>query len=312
MRSTFENLNQHLFLCVVSFAIFVYSTAFALADDAAVNKYRNYLPNQIDALPDSIKKSELPIMYSQAAATASSPWAQDQFAMQLNILMYNGMADYKSAISSFQKDLGDKPTGELTVWQIFQLNFRSAMQTTSAPSIVHNFMSTKTSDAAFVKGTMTIVDDKIFSPMNFVKLRCFRSDGYCELDELDVQPPKQKDFGYDYSVFWTDVLYYKISIWADDVIQAQYEAPKDSCRSTTMELNFKTKEFYLITKNTGNSCEILGQKLEPLKKPRISQIVDGEKIISLENKRFKDDAFSYLSSEFRQRIQKLQSSNTGQ
>lgn len=301
------------FLCwVVSVLTIIQLTAVAFADDAAVKKYKDYLPMQINALPESIRKSELPIMYSQAAATGSSNWAHDLFAMQLNTLMYNGLGDYQMAVASFQKDLGDKQTGNLTVWQIYQLNYRSTLQNKSAPSIYHSFTSTNTPDAAFVTGTMTIIDDKIAWPMNLVKLRCFKSDSYCTLDEVDIVDPKENEFSQDFSVIWSDPLYYKITTWSDDAIQAQYEAPKDACRSTTMELNFKTKEYYLITKNTGNPCEVLGQKLEHLKKPRISQLVDGEKIFASENENFRQKTFNFLSSEFREKLQKYQSSNAAQ
>ena len=89
-------------------------------------------------------------------------------------------------------------------------------------------------------------------------------------------------------------------------MQAEYEAPSDACRSTTMELNFKTKEFYLITKNAGGNCEVLGQKIDPLKKPRISQIVDGEQIIARENETFRQKTYRMLSSEIRARVESYQ------
>ena len=77
----------------------------ANADDAAIKKYRDYLPEQIKELPEAVQKSELPIMYSQAASTGLSPWARDLFAFQLNKLLYNGLGDYEGAVQSYQKDL---------------------------------------------------------------------------------------------------------------------------------------------------------------------------------------------------------------
>lgn len=254
----------------------------AQADDAAIEKYRNYLPEQIKDLPEAIQKSELPIMYSQAASTGLSPWAKDFFSLQLNTLSYNGIGDFAGAIRSFQRDMGEQPTGILTVWQIFQLNYRSEIQRVSPPSIIHNFISYKTVGSAVVNGTMIIIDDRPAWPINYVKLKCFKDNGYCRLEELDVQPPTEQDWVYDFSVFWADALYYKITNWSEDVVQAEYETVGDTCRTTSLDLNFKTKEFYLITKNTGNDCDVLGQKMEQLKQPRISQIVDGEKIIAAE------------------------------
>lgn len=42
------------------------------ANEAATQKYRNYLPEQIESLPEAERQSEVPIMYSQAAATGLS------------------------------------------------------------------------------------------------------------------------------------------------------------------------------------------------------------------------------------------------
>ncbi|MEQ1520555.1 MAG: hypothetical protein ABL936_04715 [Aestuariivirga sp.] len=278
----------------------------ANADDAAIKKYRDYLPEQIKELPEAVQKSELPIMYGQAASTGLSPWAKDLFSLQLNKLLYNGLGDYEGAVQSYQKDLGDQPTGKLTVWQIFQLNYRSELQSVSPPSLLHNFISGKTPGSAFVFGTMTIVDERPAWPINSVKLNCFKDEGYCRLDELDVQPPTENDWTYNYSIFWTDSLYYKIIRWSEDVVQAEFESSGNACRTTTMDLNFKTKEFYLITKNSGEVCEVLGQKMEQLRKPRISQIVDGEKIIAAELQSFKKKSYLMLSSEFRARVEKYQ------
>lgn len=219
------------------------------------------------------------------------------------------IGDYEGAVQSYQKDLGDQLTGKLTVWQIFQLNYRSELQSVSPPTVLYNFISGKTSGSAFVTGTMIIVDERPAWPINSVKLNCFKDEVYCRLDELDLQPPTENDWIYNFSILWTDALYYKIIRWSEDVVQAEYESSGNACRSTTMDLNFKTKEFYLITKNTGEVCEVLGQKMEQLRKPRISQIVDGEKIIAAELQSFKQKSYSMLSSETRARIEKYQKTN---
>jgi hypothetical protein len=138
-----------------------------------------------------------------------------------------------------------------------------------------------------------------------VRVNCFKNEGYCRLDELDVQPPSEENFVYDFTVFWPDAVYYKITRWSADVVQAEYQPPMgSSCRSTTMDLNFNTKEFYLITKNTSQDCEVFGLKMEPLKKPRISEIVDGKKIIADERQAFSQKTYDMLSSEFRSRLEK--------
>ena len=72
-----------------------------------------------------------------------------------------------------------------------------------------------------------------------------------------------------------------------------------------MNLNFKTKEFYYITRNAGGECEVLGVTLDKLSKPRIAQIVDGSKIIRDEFARIEKAAYDVLASDFRKRVNKL-------
>ena len=72
-----------------------------------------------------------------------------------------------------------------------------------------------------------------------------------------------------------------------------------------MSLNFKTKEFYFITKNAGGKCEFLGTKVDKLPKPRISQIVDGEQIINKEFRKIAKAAYEVLSSDFREKAEKI-------
>ena len=72
-----------------------------------------------------------------------------------------------------------------------------------------------------------------------------------------------------------------------------------------MNLNFKTKEFYYITRNAGGNCEVLGVKFDKLPKPRISQIVDGSNIIREEFAKIEKAAYDVLASDFRKKIAKL-------
>jgi hypothetical protein len=71
-----------------------------------------------------------------------------------------------------------------------------------------------------------------------------------------------------------------------------------------LNLNFKTKEFYFITKNAGGNCEVLGTTFEKLAKPRISQIIKGEKIINVEFEKIRKTAFEFLASDFRRKVEK--------
>ena len=73
-------------------------TGLAYSDDNAVKKFRNFTPQQIQALPDKVKTSELPMMYSFAARTGLAPDAGLLFSMQLNRLMYPAAGNYMAAV----------------------------------------------------------------------------------------------------------------------------------------------------------------------------------------------------------------------
>ena len=51
-----------------------------VADDAEMKKYRNYLPEQILALPEKVRHSDVPMAYTMAANGANSELARYIFA----------------------------------------------------------------------------------------------------------------------------------------------------------------------------------------------------------------------------------------
>jgi hypothetical protein len=74
-----------------------------------------------------------------------------------------------------------------------------------------------------------------------------------------------------------------------------------------LNFNFKTKEFYLITRNAGGDCKlILGGELKRLEKPRIAQIMDGRKVIQDKFLEIEKSAYEALASDFRKRAKEAQ------
>lgn len=278
----------------------------AVADDNAVKKYGKLTPQQLADLPESERSASVPIMYTQAARKGLSQGADLLFAMQLNTLMYEGIHNYEKAVKSFQKDLGEQSTGTLTVWQIHNLEKRSDFQKLATISFPSDYYSTKTDSYATVKGTMMIHDDQIAWPVNHVQLNCYKKDKYCEMRQLYLEFPKDDSWIYNYNVIQDSPQYYEITNWSNDIIDAVPSDPSSTCRVTSFNLNFKTKEFYQITRNGSGDCEILGQEIPKLEKPRIAQIVDGEEIINKEFAALSRKAFSFLSSDFRERVEKLE------
>ena len=97
--------------------------------------------------------------------------------------------------------------------------------------------------------------------------------------------------------------FYDIIRWTENEIEAVPSGSTPAaCRTTSLSLNFKTKEFYQITRNAGGDCEALGVTVEPLDKPRISQLIDGEQIINEEFAKVQQAAFEVLASDFRKQV----------
>lgn len=287
------------------FLLTAFLTSISSADEAAVKKFKDFTPEQIRKLPEKVIQGELPIMYSQAASRGLSEGSELLFGMELNLLMYPGIHDYDRAVRAFQRDLGDQQNGTLTVWQIHNLEQRAAMQKLGRLLFPERFSSTKNDEFASVTGTVIIVDEKIAWPINHVRVRCGRQQNYCEVDQLSISTPSMTSWSQNYYVGLHDTEYYPITRWDSQSIDAGPLVTSGECRTTSLNLNFKTQEFYYVTRNAGGNCESLGIEFEKLSKPRISQIVDGSKIIPGEFSKVEKAAYDLLSSEFRSRVEKL-------
>ena len=149
------------------------------------------------------------------------------------------------------------------------------------------------------------MDDKIAYPINHATVSCTKSDGYCKVDQLDITVPDENSFGQNYIVSELGSDYFRITNWTADTIDAVSEPDSTACRTTTMNLNFKIKEFYQVTRNTGRECDVLGVRLPRLDRPRVVQIVNGAKIIDEEFAKIQKSAFDVFSSEFRSRVDKI-------
>ena len=283
----------------------VFIATFAFADDKAVLKYRNYTPQQIKKLPQTTITDEVPIMYNAAAQRGLSPDSELFFGMQLNSLMYPGIHDYKSAIKKFQTDLSDTPTGILTVWQIHNLEKRSEMQKLSRVIFPYQLSSFMTDNYAVVEGTMVIIDDKIAWPINHVKVKCYKNENYCQLEQISLSAPKDDSWSQSYSLMIHGTETYNISRWNQDMIDAEPVDGAINCRIVNLNLNFKTKEFYQIIRNAAEKCEFMGVILEKLTKPRVAQIIDGSNVINAEFDKIENAAFDVLSGDFKTKVDKV-------
>ncbi|NJM35712.1 MAG: hypothetical protein HC850_14575 [Rhodomicrobium sp.] len=271
--------------------------------DAAIERYRNYLPEQTKAMSDAERRANVPLMYIFAAQKGLAVDAELALAMDLNSLMYSGIWNYQQAIKDFQADVGEKADGKLTVWQIQELGKRAAMQKITTVYFPTSHGGSLIGDYAYVEGTVSIVDEKIAWPINHVKINCSKVEAICRYSQMILQLPRENDFSYIYSVQEFSEDEYIITSWRDDTIDAVARDNGKACRRNSLKFNFKTKEYYEIATNNGRDCA--GSSLAKLPKPRISQIGNGEEIFKAEFARLRERAFTFLASSFRKRVDNL-------
>lgn len=300
-------------LRAIAFAFAFLYSSIVQADEAAVARFKDYLPQQIVALPEKERSSSVPMMFIGAANLALSDFGDLVIQAHLNSLMYNGLADYEGAKKEFQKDLGEEPTGTLTVGQIHALGYRaSRLNLTLVSFFPFDFGGVLTDDAATVKGTVKIIDERIAYPINHTVVECFRAERFCKYRQIALTLPDENSWGQTYNVGEVADEYYKITRWENDQIDAT-PYNNTACRINQLSFNFATKEFFEIARNnTSADCEtVLGVTLPRLEKPRVSQIIDGKDIVAAEFKRLNDEANGYYSSAFRKRIGSIKTKRPG-
>ena len=251
--------------------------------------------------------SSVPMMFSGAANLATSPAGDLIMQANLNSLMYDGFADYEGAKRAFQSDLGEEPTGELTVWQIHTLGYRaSRVNMTSVSFFPFDFGGTMSGDWAFVQGTLEIIDEKIAYPVNHVDIECNRVRGTCDYRQIALTLPDENSWVQSYHVGEIADEVYQITRWEGQSIDA-VPLNATGCRINQLSLNFETQEFFEIARNnTAGDCEtMLGSTIPRLDKPRVSRIVDGREIVDAEFAAISKDTYSFFSSAFRARVDAL-------
>jgi hypothetical protein len=279
----------------------------ALAKEDSVLKYRNYLPQEIIQMPEADRSSSVPMMYVIAANKATSVRGDLLLKYYLNSLMYNGLTDFINAKKAFQSDLGEEPTGDLTVWQINTLNFRSdRSKLTGVGFFFSDFGGSISDDQASVKGTVKILDDKIGFPINHVNVECSRSSGTCDYRQTVLIIPDENSWSQSYNIrqFTTDT--YRIVRWENNQIDA-VPILNNGCRTNQLSFNFTTGEFFEIVRNNtlGECKSLLGVTIPRLDEPRVSQIVNGDEIIDAEFQKISEEVYLYISSDFRAQLNKL-------
>jgi hypothetical protein len=292
-------------VCLVVFALLALVHE-ASANEAAVAKFRNLTPEQLRDLPKAVRSGEVPVMYTMAAQRGLAKDAALLFGMELNSLMYPGLHDYGAAVRAFQSDLGDEPTGILTVWQIHMLEQRAEMQKLGRVGFPEQFHSIALDGYARVVGTMTLLDETIAWPVNHTKISCSKATMTCDLEQIHLAFPDERSWTQMYQVIESPTESFEISRWQGSRVDAVRSEASASCRVLSLNLDFQTKEFFYIARNGLQDCEFMGTKMPRLAKPRIAQIVDGERVIASKFEEVRRAAFEVLSSDFRRRVREIQ------
>jgi hypothetical protein len=276
----------------------------SVADDP-IRKYAGYTPQQIADMPQELRSSELPIMYTFAAQEGLSFGVELLFSHRLNILMYSATDNYENAIKMFQSDLGEAATGELTVGQIVKLELRAAYQNNPPIYFPDAFSSYSTESYAWAEGTYQMLgEEKIAYPVNSTSFECLKSTMRCTMSQLVLILPDDDDFTYNFNINKFDDTTYQITSWSGSIIEAvPVNATEQDCRRNTLSFNFETEEFYEITMNGNTDCEVNGIAFPKLTQPRVTQLTNGDTIIQAEFNAIREKASSYLAQSYRDKME---------
>lgn len=250
-----------------------------LAAQDAMEKYYGYLPEQVLKLSEDERFSKLPMAYQLNEKSIRA--VHHYLPVSLASLHYpRAFDDTKNAIRLFQEDLGDEPTGVLSVGQLYLLAQRSefylASYTAVAPlaggSAGDVYELPNLGKYVSLRGQWEIVGDTIAHPTNSVEVICREWQGSCEVRELKV------DDHTTYEAFegsWGSTVHiiseeYEISIldWSDDVVIAK-PSSVEGCRTTLWTLDFELKEFSQVARNSGDPASCSEWHLDA---PRVAKI----------------------------------------
>ena len=137
-------------------------------------------------------------------------------------------------------------------------------------------------------------------------LNVIRLESFCEMRQTNLITPDEDSMSQTYHIYEPKVEMYEILSWSEDEINAIPIDKGNGCRVNELRFNFKTKEFYLFTRNGSGECKLGSDvTLPPLPRPRITQIVDGEKIFREEFFAIRMGAFDVIAGETKMKAQVL-------
>jgi hypothetical protein len=217
----------------------------------------------------------------------------------------------ESWVKQFQSDLGEPPTGVLTVDQFETLSSRSASVRMSPIYLPSGKIGETgpnifiTDGYASVEGTWVIEGDEVAHPLNVANIKCYRKFGHCfQIDvEIDNENYFDNTTSGSYHLATYDSLL-PIMSWTDQEIVLENNA---ECRNNTITINAKAKEVYEVSRNNGGdreSCE-----LPQLEQPRTFKLVEPYQLSRDYFAQKQKEAFTFYSKEYREYVEALKPSS---
>ena len=264
-----------------------------MAEQDAFEKYYGYLPEEVLKLSDDERRKELPMAFAVNEKAIQA--LEHVVPVSLTRLHYpNAFEATEAAIKLFQTDLGDEPTGKLSVGQLYMLNKRrdffelsgAEVAPLAIPGANDIYEGNYYGKMASLTGQWQIVGDSIAEPINSVEITCYEKEGSCSVKEVKIDDEPSFESFVD---SWGGTVYvisddYEISIldWTGSVVIAKPTSGGD-CRSTLWTLDFDLKEFSQVTRNSGSPEKCADWHLDS---PRIAKIeVDSSAVYRIRSER---------------------------
>lgn len=270
---------------------------------------------EIEKLPPEILK-ELPFTSMMRKVISESDMEPTEELLGLMVSFHlrdmyytpyvEGADEIRRAVAAFQRDIGAKATGELTMGQFEELN-RRAIRRHDSPVYAIGFAGVHRIEDYFVSasGTWIIENDQIAHPVNTAEINCYKDQKTCQLIQAIIVVPSLESSQVPYHLS-LDTETYEIISWTDnEVISRSFGT--DQCRSTVLTINTASEEVYEITRNNNKEgCKFGGLLEIPLlEQPQISRLVKRfDTTRAFWKERRKADG-EFMNSELRERFQKL-------
>jgi hypothetical protein len=267
------------------------------------DKYRDYTPQQIAALPEIERLNQVPTRYIFAAQGYDDPVGfRIVHSMKLQALMYPALDAFDEAVKQFQRDLGAAPTGALTVSQIAELTYRNGVVKLGRAELPNTVRAvTLRDDYASAQGSWAAVEGALAWPINQVRIRCDPMQGVCEELVTSVVVPGRESWEMNYLIM-TSTDRYQVTRWRGQQVEAMRVW---NCRYINLTI-----------RSDGEVTRALGEPLGPTEHcedgvtavdatappPDDVKLVDGGEVMREEYRGLQRLALSLMSGAFQQEL----------